>query len=138
MKRVLILSALVLVMMGWSVVGQAGSKSDKGDTDATEIAVLCGDCGEIKGGDACCDADAVKCGGCGLIKGSPGCCKIEPGKDAPLCSGCGEIYESEKCCDPDAVKCGDCGLAKGSPGCCNPAIKTSEKAKCSSSCCGKG
>ncbi|MAE27530.1 MAG: hypothetical protein QF724_01475 [Planctomycetota bacterium] len=35
---------------------------------------LCGDCGEVKGTDTCCDANAERCD-CGKIKGSPGCCK---------------------------------------------------------------
>ena len=39
-----------------------------------EAQTLCGDCGQVKGTDGCCDADAERCD-CGKIKGSPGCCK---------------------------------------------------------------
>ena len=34
--------------------------------------VMCAGCGEIKGGDKCCQPDAAKCDKCGLNKGSIG------------------------------------------------------------------
>jgi hypothetical protein len=79
---------------------------------------LCGECGQIKGSEVCCQPDAVACSGCTLVKGSPGCCKIEKGTDVKLCTKCGQIGGSEVCCAEGAEKCEKCGLAKGSPGCC--------------------
>jgi len=59
-------------------------------------AMLCGGCGEIKGGDDCCAKDATVCTGCGLHKGSPGCCKMEKGTDVKIC-GCGAPAGSDAC-----------------------------------------
>jgi len=84
----------------------------------TPAPLLCGKCGELKGGDKCCRKEAKRCG-CGAIKGSPGCCKLpEKGKNTPLCVKCGQIKGVTECCSKDAAKCGKCGLVKGSPGCC--------------------
>ena len=79
--------------------------------------VLCGGCGEIKGGEVCCAENAEQCDGCELTKGSPGCCKIAKGTDVTMCSDCGQVKGSEVCCDADAAKCDGCGMAKGSPLC---------------------
>ena len=83
-----------------------------------ESATLCGKCGEVKGGEACCVADAEICADCKLHKGAPGCCKIEAGADATLCAHCGEVKGSESCCVEGAATCEKCGLHKGAPGCC--------------------
>lgn len=85
-------------------------------TTSEEPMMLCGKCGEIKGGEMCCKADVEKCASCGLHKGAAGCCKITA--DAALCSVCGEIKGTEKCCSADAIKCDKCGMTKGAPGCC--------------------
>jgi hypothetical protein len=81
-------------------------------------AMLCGQCGFVKGSDMCCKPGAEMCAKCGLAKGSPGCCKMQKGTDAALCPKCGQIAGSPECCKPGAAKCSMCGMAKGSPGCC--------------------
>jgi len=97
------------------------ARSQREIKDLPGMAVmLCSKCGEIKGADACCDADAEKCPKCGLNAGSPACCKgidFSQG-DVELCTHCGQVKGGEKCCAADAEKCEKCGLAKGSPGCC--------------------
>ena len=85
---------------------------------AYESATLCGSCGQVKGGEACCAEGAAACEGCKLAKGSPGCCKIEAGSDVVLCAGCGEAKGTEACCAEGAEKCAKCNLHKGAPGCC--------------------
>src|SRR3990167_6626548 len=54
------------------------TKTDKADAKkkTAETIVLCGKCGQVKGGDQCCKADSKKCDKCGWTKGSPACCKI--------------------------------------------------------------
>ncbi len=72
---------------------------DNGETPREAPVYLCGDCGEIKGEEWCCDKNAQRCSECGLIKNSPGCCKMpEAGKDAQLCPDCGEIKGTDECC----------------------------------------
>lgn len=79
---------------------------------------LCGKCGQVAGGEACCAEGAESCSKCSLAKGSPGCCKVEAtdGKIA-LCADCGQVNGSESCCSADGEKCA-CGWHKGSPACC--------------------
>lgn len=92
----------------------------KGSTSAsTDSALaLCGDCGQLKGGESCCAAGAADCPDCGLDQGAPGCCKMTKGSDAALCADCGMIKGGEGCCAADAAKCEKCGKIEGSPGCC--------------------
>lgn len=68
-----------------------------GTCGAADKPMLCGGCGQMKGGAACCKAGTEKCGSCKLDKGSPGCCKMKAGTDAEMCGGCNKIKGSEDC-----------------------------------------
>ncbi|QDU53945.1 hypothetical protein [Aeoliella mucimassa] len=82
-----------------------------------EAVVLCKDCGQVKGSEACCAEGAEMCD-CGFHHGSPACCKLEKsGEDITLCTKCGQAEGSEKCCAEGADLCPLCGLQVGSPGC---------------------
>ena len=98
-----------------------------------EAFVLCGKCGQAKGGDQCCKADSQKCAKCGWTKGSPACCKItraENQGDVTLCQKCGEVSGSDRCCKMEGrTKCAQCGLLKGAPGCCKLPAKAAPAAK---------
>ena len=114
--------ALALAAIAWT---GCNSQTEHGETTASEgenspaaSVTLCGDCGQFKGTDVCCNAEAPKCDGCSLAKGSPGCCKIEADEDVALCTGCGQAKGTTDCCKADAPQCDGCELAKGSPGCC--------------------
>lgn len=111
----------------------AAASETKKDASATEPLVLCGKCGQVKGGDQCCKADSQKCAKCGWTKSSPACCKItrvENQDDVTLCRKCGEVSGSDKCCKLEGrTKCAQCGLLKGAPGCCQAPAKTAPAAK---------
>ena len=125
MKKLLtplaVLSMAVLVSFGCSKAPTEGPELQAPTIVKTvyESATLCGDCGQVKGSEACCAETSEKCADCSLQKGSPGCCNIEPGTDVVLCAACGQIAESEACCAEGAESCTKCGLDKGAPGCCN-------------------
>lgn len=91
-------------------------------TDLTKVlyrpGTLCGDCGQLKGSEACCAEGAEVCSKCSLQKGAPGCCKMTKGTNVTLCAGCGEIKGSEACCAEGAEACSKCQLHQGAPGCC--------------------
>ncbi len=110
--------AFLLVAFGALVISGCQEATTSPAQAESVAPALCGECGQIKGGDACCAADAVTCDKCGLAKGSPGCCKITKGTDAELCTKCGQIKDTDACCAEGAVACDKCGLTKGSPGCC--------------------
>lgn len=107
----------LLVLMGSAVNSGCYTADRAASAESAASLALCGDCGQIKGAEACCADDAETCSGCDLAKGSPGCCKMEKGEDVALCA-CGEIKGSDGCCAEDAVKCDGCGKTKGSPACC--------------------
>ena len=80
--------------------------------------ILCKDCGEVKGSEACCAEGAEVCD-CGFHHGSPACCKLEKtGEDIVVCGKCGEVEGSDKCCADGAEICMHCDKHKDSPGCC--------------------
>lgn len=116
MKTTLLL-LVTLITLSFSFASCGSPETTDSVADGSTL-TLCGDCGQIKGGDACCAEGAEACGGCELTKGAPGCCKMEKGVDAPLCGDCGQIKGAEACCAADAEKCSGCEKAKGSPGCC--------------------
>ncbi len=123
MKKALILVlALGLAMPFLGGCGQ-GEDQSAVEKESQATPALCGNCGQLKGSDSCCQDGAETCSGCQLAKGSPGCCKITKGEDVALCSGCGQIKGSDVCCADTAEKCDKCDLAKGSPGCCKIAKK---------------
>jgi hypothetical protein len=118
MKRVLtpLAVAAVLAVPALMIVGCDDATTSTAKADTVE---LCTGCGQVKGGETCCQPDAEKCAACDLAQGSPGCCKMPEGAEkVELCTACGQFAGTEKCCDPDAEKCSACNLAKASPGCC--------------------
>lgn len=127
MKGLLLFSGI------WMMLALALTGCEKGGTEqvegqATEVAntqiQLCSHCGQIQGGEKCCQPGATKCSSCSLVKGSPACCKQLDFSQGPviLCDSCGQVKGSDACCAKDAPKCEKCNLAKGSPGCCKIAI----------------
>jgi len=98
-------------------------------------AVLCSNCGQIKGSPDCCKPGQTVCAQCGLVKGSPGCCQIAKGTTKPveLCLACGNIEDSPQCvenCDKPKANCLKCGRVKGSPGCCKPDLELAQAGLC--------
>ncbi|MFT5240602.1 MAG: hypothetical protein ACI9OU_000561 [Candidatus Promineifilaceae bacterium] len=78
-----------------------GHKHKHGHKHAkADAAVLCGECGPLKGGDVCCAKDAKICAKCGFAKEAPACCKLRKGegKDIKLCPKCKGIAGSKACC----------------------------------------
>ena len=71
---ILVLTALVAAGCNRSSIEQTPSL---GITPAVYDIVLCGDCGQVKGTEACCQEGAAVCADCSWHKGSPACCKIE-------------------------------------------------------------
>ncbi len=117
MKILSIIPAILIAAILSISLSSCGTADQTNQVEDASVLSLCGDCGELKGTDGCCDASAAACPGCDLAKGSPGCCKMEKGTDVALCNGCGQIKGSDSCCDENATKCA-CGKAAGSPGCC--------------------
>ncbi len=71
---ILVLTALVAAGCNRSSTEETPSLSV---TPAVHDIVLCGDCGQVKGTEACCQEGAAVCADCSWHKGSPACCKIE-------------------------------------------------------------
>ncbi len=108
-----------MLMLCIMLLVTSGCKEDGTTTAKADTVALCADCGQIKGGDACCAADAETCSGCSLAKDAPGCCVMEKGDvSVALCTHCGQIAGSDVCCKPDQAQCETCGLTADSPGCC--------------------
>ena len=120
MKRFLALfTALSLVTVMSLGCGEATTPEP---IDLTKVlyrpGTLCGECGQMKGSEACCAEGAELCTKCSLQKGAPGCCKMEKGSNVTLCAACGEIKGTAACCAEGAAACSKCKLNKGAPGCC--------------------
>ncbi len=112
-----IVATVALVSFGCSAEGVAPTETETEETTVALVTTLCGNCGQVKGSDACCAEGATLCDACTLVKGAPGCCAMEAGTDVVLCSACGQVKGSETCCAEGAEMCPQCDLVKGSPGC---------------------
>jgi|GEM_PF-1836134 len=100
-----------------------------------KVAVICSNCGQIKGSPQCCKPGQQLCSTCGLVKGSPGCCRIAKGSDTTveLCRNCGFIKESTECsanCGNPKANCLKCRRVRGSPGCCKTDTELARSGLC--------
>ncbi len=122
MSKKCLMIALAVFFAGLIMLGYGCKKSGSGSSAGEAVAAtveLCTHCGQIEGGELCCQPNQPKCAICGLVKGSPGCCNIPKGTEkAEICTKCGQIKGTELCCQPNQTTCPKCGLVKGSPGCC--------------------
>jgi peroxiredoxin/YHS domain-containing protein len=110
-------------------------KMDDDGVSPEKVAVVCSNCGQIKGSSDCCKPGQELCPTCGLVKGSPGCCRIAKGSDTTveLCSNCGFIKGSPECsanCGKPKASCIKCRRVKGSLGCCKTDAELSQSGLC--------
>ncbi len=126
-RLTIVLISLTVLFAGCKSSTESGGDSNatsaaaNSDTETTLVAttILCGKCGEEKGGALCC-VESVETCECGMHKGTPLCCAHlaadAVGKD--ICSACGHVADAGHVCDTDCPKCPDCGLHQASVACC--------------------
>ena len=134
MKLMMFLPVLALSGLMLTGCNKPADAPPEGTTNVSADVSLCGECGQVKGSEACCAEGAETCEGCQFCKGSPACCKASKDDVADgsitLCGKCGQVKGSDTCCKEDAEVCEKCKLHKGSPGCCQKdvlAARTEEK-----------